>query len=309
MAVILMRRPGEKSTDYWLVALFALNAFTINVVGQWRYLELILVAPIFLMNQSFLRFVSYAQIRLLLLFLLTAAAQVICDYYTGLLTMETVRRSGTYVVMVFVIIAVLSLARNDPRRISLIVYGFCAATILNLFVGTNLNEAFALVPWRLGVGGAVTLLLCMVIAVSPTVFKFAGPALIGLSSVHIALDSRATAAIVALTGLLTMLAKNKRLYAPPKLHAPTIVAFIFLSLVAGFAVNFALKYATENKLFPSDELQAKMERQMAHPYGLLAAARPETMAALYAISQRPIFGWGSSASDRDVEYFYAEMVV
>ncbi|MBK8907399.1 MAG: hypothetical protein IPM60_05715 [Rhodospirillales bacterium] len=50
-----------------------------------------------------------------------------------------------------------------------------------------------------------------------------------------------------------------------------------------------------------------MEQQFSNPYGLLAAARPDTIAALYAISKRPLLGFGSTNVDSNVYDFWVDV--
>jgi hypothetical protein len=62
----------------------------------------------------------------------------------------------------------------------------------------------------------------------------------------------------------------------------------------------------EYELLP-EELQQKMELQASNPYGILAAGRPDTVAALYGIWKSPLIGFGSTNVDRDVYAFYVEL--
>jgi len=301
------RCAGSGGVAYWLVGLMALNAFTINLVGQWRFAEIALLGlPVLNFSQA-QRHVGRLEKRFLLLFALTAFAQVFADIYNDVLTLETAKRAGTFMVMNAIIIATQWLSCNDPKRIALLISGFCLSYVLLLFVGSGLNEAYAFVPWRLGLGGAVTLFLLVMIAVSPFLHRFAGFALMGLAGVHVSMDSRTMAGMTAMTGILVLISAVQNKLYPPKFRIDFVALIVVLAIIGGTVGIYGLKQAVENKLF-HEGLQEKMERQMSHPYGLLAAGRPETAAAIYAVSKRPLLGWGSTAQDTDVEGFYAEMV-
>jgi O-antigen ligase len=68
----------------------------------------------------------------------------------------------------------------------------------------------------------------------------------------------------------------------------------------------AMEFATENNLLP-EELQKRMELQASNPYGILAAGRPDTVAALYGISKRPLIGYGSTNVDPEVYAYYLDL--
>jgi O-antigen ligase len=86
----------------------------------------------------------------------------------------------------------------------------------------------------------------------------------------------------------------------PLKFRPDYVSMVALLGLVGFIGSMAmLRYAVEAKVFDG-ELQAKMERQISHPYGLLIGGRPQTAASLYAISKKPIFGHGTTAYDPEV---------
>jgi O-antigen ligase len=132
----------------------------------------------------------------------------------------------------------------------------------------------------------------------------AGPALIGIAIVHIALGSRSLAGITAATGLLALCTLAKSSDAPSPYKPGVILASALAALVIVTGAYYGAKLATEARLLPED-VQTKMELQFSSPYGLIAAARPDAAAALYAISKRPITGHGSTGQDPDVLVFYA----
>ncbi len=301
-------QPGyREKPPYWLFLLFAAYGPGVNFMGQWRFVEIILLLLLFLNLKKVTPHIGRLERRFILLFSFTAFMHIIADLINDASFHETIKRVGTYLVLALLIIPVQWLSRKDPRRIAFMLAGFCMSWVLLLFIGSNINPAYALVPWRLGLGGAATLFLCVLIASMPRFYRFGSFALVFLAGVHVVMNARTLAAMAFLVGIFCFLGftQNKRF--PAKFRLDFVMIIALLAVIATSVGMYGLRIAVENKMLP-EEMNQKMERQLNHPYGLLAAGRPETVTALYAISKKPFIGYGSTAYDADINGFHAELV-
>ena len=301
-----MQNTSKTRRPYWLFVLFATYGPAINFMGQWRYMELVLLVLLFLGFQQALSRLGKLERRFIMLFGLAAAAHILSDIINEVAWQGTARRAGTYIVLIAIIITVQWLSRNDPRRMAFMLAGFSLSFLLYVFAGSHINPAYAITPWRLGLGAAATLFLCVLIARVPRLHHFGGIALIAVAGVHVVMEARSLAAITAVVGVLALLANLRNRRFPPKLRPRLILLFGVLAIVGISLGMQGLKFAVDNRLLP-DELQAKMELQMSHPYGMFAAGRSATVAATYAISRRPFLGYGSIAFDAEIFEFYNEL--
>src|ERR1035438_2638530 len=67
---------------------------------------------------------------------------------------------------------------------------------------------------------------------------------------------------------------------------------LFLACLAAYGANASIKYAAKSGVF-DESTQAKFEGQESGDYGVLVGGRPETLVAIQAIRDSPIFGHGS----------------
>ncbi len=129
-----------------------------------------------------------------------------------------------------------------------------------------------------------------------------------MSIVHIMSSGRALAAIVAVSGLFAIWSNIFGRVLPPNIKPFRFLVICLFGLLNIFIIYEGAKWATQERLF-SPELQRKMERQLSNPYGLLAAGRPDTFAALHGIQKSPVLGFGSTNADPDVMSLYRNIVV
>src|SRR5262245_2995941 len=157
-------RARRSARPYWLFALFCLYGPSFSVVGELRYVEVFLLGLLLFNINRVIRFVGPWSRRLAVLFLLAACAQIVSDCINEASVFGTLKRGGTYVILALMVIIISWLGRNDFTRIRYILSGYCWSSVFILFVGTSTSAGYEETPWRLGLGGAATLLLCVMIA-------------------------------------------------------------------------------------------------------------------------------------------------
>ena len=290
--------------DFLLFALMAAYGTAFSFIGNIRFVELIVVLIAIPFAALAYKGLNPKLRILFFLFLFTAFIHILSDIYNNSNAEDAAKRAITYLFLAVLMVALNFLANNRLGRLRIIVLGYCLSYVVILFLGTSVSENYNTLPWRLGLGMAVTIAICVALSFGSLVSKFAPLALLTLAGVHIVMQSRSLALITALAAVLVFLSvfvkgKGKR----GSDNKNTLIAALTTAflVIAGYA---GAKTATTLQLFPFN-LQQKMELQLAHPDGLLAASRPEAMAAVYAISKRPISGYGSSGSDYDVIRYYS----
>lgn len=192
-------------------------------------------------------------------------------------------------------------------RLRWILSGYVLSYVTMLFLGQSASLHYAEQSWRLGLGASVTIAICLIPLWVPRFYWPIGPALIVISAVHLASGARSVAVLVAIAGICaTFAAFAKRPGSPPGLRPLRLAAFALLGVASVVGAYQAAKWATEQNMFPN-EVQEKMEAQFSNPYGILAAGRPDTVAALYGITKAPLLGFGSTNVDPDVYGFYRNL--
>jgi O-antigen ligase len=289
-----------------LFGLFALYGPSFNVAGQLRYVEAaLLIIGIFSFNKFQSR-VDRLEWKLCTFFIFTAAIQAVANFVNDAPGESTIARVGTYLVLAALIPILAVIINRDQRRLTAVILGYCLSYIFVVYEGSMNNENYVIVPWRLGLGFAATLAAVMLISRFAKLTKFAPAIFLGLTILHIYLESRSLAAVTAILSIFTIASYFWPRNVPAKFKLSSLIA-----LLLGFVLLIALGLQSFNwladlKLLPEGIIQ-KNEIQSSNSYGYLAAARPDTVTAIYAISQRPILGYGSGVFDPQVFSFYAEV--
>jgi O-antigen ligase len=298
----------ENAKNFWLFVLMAFYGPAITALGQLRYVEIAIAALVLPYFISAWRTLLTNERRVVLLFGLTAASQVVSDIYNGAELNSTLKRTATYLIMMILIVALRWLIGDRRDRMRWIVFGYALSYVTILFVGGaagDVGEIYSAQPWRLGLGFAVTLAACMFAANYGKSHMLGPLALFALSIVDIAQGARATALTTLIAAILSFIAATSGSSNPPRPSTSYKVRMLIVGIFGAVVIYLGAIQATNNRLFPSEELQKKMEMQVNSPYGLLVSGRPDTAAAIYAISKNPIVGYGSSGYDYDTYVFYS----
>lgn len=290
-----------------LFLLFMFYGPAIQVVGEFRYVEIVVLVLLVFNFSRAVRYLGNLEKLLISLFLLAAMAHVVADLVTNASIEGTIKRTGTYIILAMLIIGLHWLAHGDVARIRWMLAGYCLSYLIVYLAGIETpSRGYLIGPWRLGLGMATTIGVALMIAWQPRLQRIGGLALLAMAGIHWMSEGRSVAAITAVTGMLALSSSLRSSYYPAPFNPWIVIGFIVFSSVGIICLNYGLEIATENKMFPS-EMQKKMETQFASRYGLLGGGRPDAFVALYAISKRPFLGHGSTNLDPDVWYFYSEL--
>lgn len=290
----------------FLFVLFAAYGPAFGFAGQMRYVEAALLGVGLFYYDKFLARVDSLEWKLSGLFLLTAMAQLISNAVNHAPMASSIARIGTYVLLAALIPIVAVLVNRDWRRMLVVIFGYGASYIVVWYSGSAVSDTFEQLPWRLGLGAAVTLIVVTLFGVMPRGRLALTLAMFGLSALHLYLSSRSLAAITVLVALFCLVSTFWGRSSPSEFKAQSLVAVISSLSLFAYIGPFAIGWMASAQLLP-DNLVTKNQLQATNSYGFLAAARPDTFTALYAINKRPLLGYGSGVFDAEVFSFYAEV--
>ena len=290
----------------FLFVLFAAYGPAFGFAGQLRYVEAaLLVIGLFYYNK-FIERVDVLEWKLSGLFLLTAAAQLISNVVNHAPVASSIARVGTYVLLAALIPIVAVLVNRDWRRMLAVVFGYGASYVVVWYSGSAASDIIEQFSWRLGLGAAVTLIVVALFGLIPRARLGLALAMFGLSALHLYLSSRSLAAITVLVAILCLVSTFWGRARPAEFRTRSFAAVIVSLSLFAYLGPLAFGWMATAQLLP-ENLVTKNQLQAANSYGFLAAARPDTFTALYAISKRPLLGYGSGVFDAEVFSFYAEV--
>lgn len=291
----------------WLFFIFALYGPSINIIGEFRYVEILLLVILCVNANIALKRLGKWERILSILFFLTAFMQIVSDLINDASFEGTLKRSFTYILLALLIIAVRHLTRGDIMRLRWVLAGYYLSFLTVLVLGQTASRNYEIMAWQLGLGTAATVAICLIPLWIPRAYRLVGPALLAMSAIHLLSSGRALAVLTALAGVVAIWGSLAGRSAPPKFRpAPFLFAVSILFLTSFLAIQGA-KWITDAQVLPQ-ELQQKMEIQLSNPYGIIAAGRPDTAAAIYGITRSPWIGYGSTNADPAVMAFYYDIV-
>jgi hypothetical protein len=302
----ISRAETNVGTLLLIFGLFAAYGAAFNFAGQLRYVEAALLLIGLLSYNKFSSRVDLLEWKLSGLFMLTACAQLLSNIINQSPSSSTIARVGTYALL-SVLIPVLAVVINrDWRRLLAVVFGFGFSFFVVRWTGGSVSQDFDELPWRLGLGASATFIMVAVFAVAPKARLWLTLGLFCLAGLHLYFESRSLAAITCVVAFYCLLATFWARPYPAAFKVQTLSAIVVSIVVFAYAGPLLFTWLADSRLL-SENLVTKNQVQAANRYGFLAAARPDTFTALYAISKKPILGYGSGNFDSEVFAFYAEV--
>jgi len=299
--------PVNIKQKFFLFTIFAFYGPSIKIIGEFRVIEILVIIFLVFNLGAALRNLGKYEKRLIGFFLLAALAHIVADIITDASIDGTLKRAGTYIVLSLLLVGLSWLARGNPVRMIWMLAGYCFSyLVVFLFNVETPSRGYLEAPWRLGLGMASTLGVTLFIALLPRYERIGAFALLALGGIHWLLDARTLAALSVATGFLVFWASFRTQPLPSTFRPFAVARFAALAIAGLVCLNYGLELATKHQLF-TEQMQKKMEMQLANPYGLIGGGRPEFVVALLAISKSPLWGHGSTNVDPDVYYLYASL--
>jgi hypothetical protein len=301
------RLTGFAKAEIGIFLLLGVYGPSFSMAGQMRYVEVVLLVWGALRLSEYWRHLAGHEWRLVALFALSAIVHFVTGSYNGADPGDTASRVGSYAILAMIIPVLALMARFEPRRLLALIFGYNISYVFILFVGQSSSKNYALMPWRLGLGAAATMALAAFFAAFPKTLRHAPLALCAMAMVHLGMESRSVAAVTLLAAALTAFGLYMRARTPVRFDMlRTAMAIALLVAGAWIGATLMLQLA-RNGMLPED-LAAKVISQTSHSKGLIAAGRPDSLTAMYAISKRPLTGFGAGVFDLEVFSYYSEIV-
>lgn len=308
--VVNIAAPSRKNrsdfSPYFLFILLALYGPSVNIIGEFRYVEIVILLILTLNIPWVMHHIGRWEKIFAGLFLLTAFMHVVSDLVNDASIEGTLKRTATYVLLASLVIATQFLTKREPKRVRWLLAGYCFSYITVLVVGQSASKNYADDPWRLGLGSAMTVAIALVPLWHRPLLIFTGPTLMLMGVLHLFLLARGLALVCFVAGLASLGAQFFGKRVPSQFRPRSLAIALVAIIMSAIIVSEGARWATKEHLFPT-EVQAKMELQVNNPYGLAAAARPDTYAAIQGVMISPWLGFGSTNADPEVMAIYRDI--
>jgi O-antigen ligase len=301
-------------TDLTIFILSLAGVYSVGLVGALPGNEILLLPllPALLIykgSRAFNREYRWFLILVAAWLLGTLVADAIVDNYA-------INRMKGIARVVFFALDFMGLAiliNQKPRR--MIVFALSIAAVM-VFYGREFQGDF-LTQWKFGYASALTILALLAASYYNARQKYKTCVFIFLvlAALNLYFAFRSQMVIVLIAGALTVpVFENRRALARRQTRPKSnnFRALILLALAGGaiFIANQAIKLAATQG-FLGENTSSKFQAQSSGKLGVLVGGRPETLVAIQAIIDSPIFGHGSFAADpkylalkQDLQYEY-----
>lgn len=289
----------------FLFGLFATYGPSVNIIGQLRVTEIILLLIGVLYIRDISRSVSRNEIFFAAMFVFTALCYVFFDLINQGITASTLKRAGSYILLGAVFLVITWLIAKDKRRMFAALLGFCLSFfIVYAFSITIPNNNFHDVPWLVGMGKAVMLITFVAMVCLPRLRYLFVVLIIALIITHITIGSRHLFLLTSAALFLFIFSEIFGSKMPQKFHFRQLGVLACLSLGIVSLVCVTYFSLTAINVMP-EKVVERMERQINGRQGFIVTARPDVAAAIIGIAKKPLTGYGSGTVDRDIFHNYA----
>ena len=279
-------------TDLGLFILGASGLYSVNIVGALPGCEVFLLPllPVLLVAQGKRAF-NRRYLWFLVLVTGWLLGTLIADSYNDIPLFNRAKGTARVVFFALDFMALAILINNKTRRYVVFALSFAAVMLIGSF---QFSRDF-LLQWKFGVseGSAVLAML-----LSSYYYKqqrywicFAISLLWAALNLHYGFRSQLAIHFVAAVLILPLFGQTRtgRRSASPGQDRFKAPIMLFLACLAAYGANASIKYAAKSGVF-DESTQAKFEGLESGDYGVLVGGRPETLVAIQAIRDSPIFG-------------------
>lgn len=300
------------SRNIGLFLLLLLSAIRFDLPGLVKLPEFFLILYAWLRFSYILKVTDVTPRRQAFLFVLTGFCLLISDVLNDNdLSLRSVQRVLTYILLCIELLAVNALLRSVPSALSAIIIGWSFSYVILYILRYSDSQGYGATPWPLGLGAAATYVLSLVLS-ARMYPRWAYLTAFGvLAVVHLAMGARSLFVTTMFAALVIIVSKSMRFESEPeKVLLPGSVRFAITLLFLAVVVSLLAYHASE-KVAELDTLgpyAEKFRAQVENPYGILLAARPDIAAGLVAVAKSPWIGFGPSHEvDRDALFLYAKI--
>ena len=285
---------------FFLFLLFASYGPSINIVGQLRVTEIILLIIGAFYIRDMTRSVSRNEVFFAAIFVFTAMCYVFFDLINQGITASTLKRTGSYILLGTEFLIISWLISKDRRKMFAALLGFCLSFFIVYIFGISIpNNNFHSVPWLVGMGKAVTISVFIAMVCFPRLRYVFVIFIITLIIAHIEMGSRHLVLLTSTTLLLFVFSEIFGIKKPPQFNFRQLGLIVILS--GSIAILLFGSYLTlKNYEILPEQIVIKMDRQINSPYGLITSARPDVAAAIIGVTKKPFTGYGSGVVDEDI---------
>lgn len=223
-----------------------------------------------------------------------AAAQLLADIINQRPLGDVLKGQARVLFAAAALFVFSSLIGGSYRRVLVAVSGLLTSSMVGYVVQPTTFERGQ--PWKFGVGFALTLGICLLLARLPIAKnpRLLGAVLVALACVHVILSARSLGLITGVTGLIVISAGRTRQRKRRGLSKVKIaLAILLLAVALPYGSFFYAKAASSGALGAAAE--AKYNSQGHGRLGILIGGRPEFVTGLVAVARHPWFGFGSYA--------------
>ncbi|MBB4122698.1 hypothetical protein [Martelella radicis] len=198
------------------------------------------------------------------------------------------------------------LVNGHRERYVAALVGVALALLLKNVLGVSAFGADGLIgiAWKFGNGVAVTILLLVMLQSRLRTRKAQGIFTMGFSLVHLILNARSLFLMTFLAGFSAMIGVKG--LSPIRRNAMGLV-LLAIGLSTLPLAESIYGNAVMSGYF-SDEVRDKYIQQTQKNLGILLGGRSESLVAIEAVTQKPLFGFGSYARDGELRLQYLQML-
>ena len=287
-------------TPLFLFLLFASYGPSVNIVGQLRVTEIVLLFIGVLHIKDMSRSISRNEIFFAAMFVFTALCYVFFDVINQGITASTLKRAGSYILLGAEFLVIAWLISKNRSRMFAALLGFCLSFFIVYIFGISIpNNNFHNIPWLVGMGKAMTIITFISMVCLPRLRYVFISLIIILIIIHIMMGSRHLFLLTSSALFLFIFSEIFGSKTPQKFHFRQlglivvllvgIISLVWVSYLSLSAINIV-----------PQNIANKMEHQMNSPYGLISTARPDVAAAVIGVAKKPLTGYGSGVVDRDI---------
>ena len=206
------------------------------------------------------------------------------------------REKGTARVVFFILdfVGLAILINNRTRKVVVFALSITALYVISSW---QFSGEF-LIQWKFGLSQCVAILVLLICSYFYERRRYRICLLISLllAGINLHYGFRSQLAIILVSTLLILplfdKAGTRASDAPGDRNTVRILMLLALAGGAAYVSNAAIKYAAQKGIF-DEASNEKFQAQSAGDYGVLVGGRPETLVAIQAILDSPIFGHGS----------------